>query len=289
MELVPFQLTPPPEAAFQQSVAYAQAAAACGAVVHSLALRDGADVLAVASVVQRRWGRLISRGPVWVPGVDRRTRLAGMRRFARFPGATLMTPEAEEAAGFGLIPLVTSMHHAIWDLRPDPEDLRRGLAGKWRNRLGVAERAGLVPSPATSAGLHRLLSRLLVAEAAMRQRRGYRSLPPQFYRALPPEGWRIWGWHQGTTLRAGLAFYRHGPAAGGGASYLLGWGDQVAREAGVQGLMLWQAALALRAEGVGWLDLGSLDAEAAPGLARFKLGTGAALRKLGATSLVLPG
>ena len=44
----------------------------------------------------------------------------------------------------------------------------------------------------------------------------------------------------------------------------------------------------LRAEGVRWLDLGSVDTEAAPGLARFKLGTGAALKRLGATCLVLP-
>ena len=50
----------------------------------------------------------------------------------------------------------------------------------------------------------------------------------------------------------------------------------------------WQAAQALRAEGVRWLDLGSVDNEAAPGLARFKLGTGARLCRLGATCLVLP-
>ena len=52
--------------------------------------------------------------------------------------------------------------------------------------------------------------------------------------------------------------------------------------------MLARAAEALRAEGVAWLDLGSVDTEAAPGLARFKLGTGAELRRLGATCLVLP-
>ncbi|MGL4236328.1 hypothetical protein [Tabrizicola sp.] len=53
-------------------------------------------------------------------------------------------------------------------------------------------------------------------------------------------------------------------------------------------MMLTRAAEALAAEGVRWLDLGSVDTEAAPGLARFKLGTGAGLRRLGATMLVLP-
>ena len=52
--------------------------------------------------------------------------------------------------------------------------------------------------------------------------------------------------------------------------------------------LLLRAAEALWAEGVRWLDLGSLDSERAPGLARFKLGTGAELRPLGATCLVLP-
>jgi hypothetical protein len=53
--------------------------------------------------------------------------------------------------------------------------------------------------------------------------------------------------------------------------------------------MLYRAACALREEGVRWLDLGSVNTEDAPGLARFKLGTGAALRRLGHTLLVLPG
>jgi hypothetical protein len=53
--------------------------------------------------------------------------------------------------------------------------------------------------------------------------------------------------------------------------------------------MLFHAALALRAEGVRWLDLGSVNTEDAPGLARFKLGTGAVLHPLGSTLLVVPG
>ena len=48
-----------------------------------------------------------------------------------------------------------------------------------------------------------------------------------------------------------------------------------------------RAAEALRAEGVAWLDLGSVDTEAAPGLARFKLGTGAELRRLGIGTLLV--
>jgi lipid II:glycine glycyltransferase (peptidoglycan interpeptide bridge formation enzyme) len=85
-------------------------------------------------------------------------------------------------------------------------------------------------------------------------------------------------------MQAGMAFIRHGTSA----SYHLAWGSDLARAESVHHLMLTRAAEALFAEGVRWLDLGSLDSERAPGLARFKLGTGAGLRRLGATLLVLP-
>jgi lipid II:glycine glycyltransferase (peptidoglycan interpeptide bridge formation enzyme) len=86
------------------------------------------------------------------------------------------------------------------------------------------------------------------------------------------------------VVEAAMCFVVHGASA----SYHLGWGSDAAKAAGVHGVMLVQAAEALRTEGVRWLDLGSVDTEAAPGLARFKLGTGATLRRLGATCLVLP-
>lgn len=81
-----------------------------------------------------------------------------------------------------------------------------------------------------------------------------------------------------------MCLVRHGMTA----TYHLAWASPAARKLAVHQLMLWQAALALRAEGVRWLDLGSVDTEAALGLARFKLGTGAGLRRLGATLMVLP-
>jgi len=263
--------TDPDFIAFPQSAAYGQAAAACGAKVFNADLGIGQ-----ALVVQRGRMRLISRGPVWESGTasDRR---AALRRFARWPGVTVVTPEAG-LSGFGLIPLVTPVHHAVWDLAGD---LRAGLAGKWRNRLVAAERAGVRASRGDSAALERLI----VAEAAQRLARSYRALPAGFSRALPHTALRLWEWRQGGQVHAAMAFVTQG----GTASYHLGWASALARQRGAHGVMLWQAALALRAEGVRWLDLGSVDSEAAPGLARFKLGTGAGLRRLGATLLVLPG
>lgn len=85
-------------------------------------------------------------------------------------------------------------------------------------------------------------------------------------------------------MGAAMAVVVHGTSA----TYHLGWGAEAARSKGVHGLMLTHVAEGLAAEGVRWLDLGSVDSERAPGLARFKLGTGAKLRRLGSTCLVLP-
>lgn len=256
---------------FQQSAPYAAAASALGARVRWCDL-DRGRVL----VVERGRVRLISRGPVWEGEVDARDRVHALRRLARWPGVTIATPETE-VRGAGLIPLVTPLHHAIWQLGPD---LRGGTSGKWRNRLIRSENAGL----SIQAGTAETLARLLAEETRQRGLRGYRSLPPAFSAALPPEALRLWAWEEAGDCAAAMAFVVHGSTA----TYHLGWGSDAARAAGVHAVMLVHAAEALRDEGVRWLDLGSVDTDRAPGLARFKLGTGAHLTRLGSTVLVLP-
>lgn len=257
---------------FSQGQAYAAAARACGAGVLDLDLGAG------RALVLRRLGRqLISRGPIWHDGAPLADKRRALRHFARFAGVTIVTPD-QELRGAGLIALITPMHHAIWDLSGN---LRAGMVGKWRNRLGVAERAEL---RITAAPLS-LLPQLITAEAGVRTARGYRTHSAQFTLSLPPSALRLFQWRHGGDMAAGMAFVVEGATA----SYHLGWANQAAKAQGVHGLMLYRAALALRATGVRWLDLGSVDTESAPGLARFKLGTGAELRRLGHTLLVLPG
>ena len=62
---------------------------------------------------------------------------------------------------------------------------------------------------------------------------------------------RVWHWRQDGEIEAAMAFVRHGAAA----TYQTGWAGPLARRCGVHQVMLWQAALALRDEGVRWLDL----------------------------------
>lgn len=248
---------------FQQSGVYAQAVAACGARVRWIGCGDR-SVLAI----ERGRVRLILR----VADLDR----GAMRRLSRWPGLTIVTPE-EDVSGFGLIPLVTGLHHAIWALGPD---IRAGLARNWLGHLRQAERAGIEVQRGTAG----TLTALIDAEAAQRSGRGYKALPGRFSRRLPEDALRLWEWRQDDALQAAMCFVVHQ----GTATYHLAWGTVQARQSGVHKVMLIKAAEALWREGVHWLDLGSVDTERAPGLARFKLGTGASLKRLGATTLVLP-
>ncbi|MGL4235215.1 GNAT family N-acetyltransferase, partial [Tabrizicola sp.] len=241
----------------QQSEPYAAAVKACGARVawHDLGCGQ-------ALAVERGRLRLVSRGPVWEAGVTEEERRGALRRLARWPGVTVVTPE-EGVSGFGLIPLVTPMHHVVWELGGD---LRAGMAGKWRNRLVAAEAAGV----GVRLGGLETLERLVAEEGRQRRARGYRALPEGFTRALPHGCLRVWEWRGRGEVGVAMAFVVHGSSA----TYHLGWASDAARAAGVHGVMLTRAAEALAAEGGRWLDLGSVDTEAAPGLARFKLGTG---------------
>jgi len=264
--------------ALQQSWDYGQAARALGAEVRRARVADDAGEIAVTQVLDRYGLRLISRGPVWLRNIEPARKRRVLRALAR--GPTLATAE-DAVAGFGLVPLLTGRFHAVWDLLPSPEALRCGLERRWAGRLVAAGRAGVH----VRCGDDDSLDRLIRAEAAQRHRKGYRGLPPEFPRHLPPGALRIWHWVQDGEMGAAMVFVRHGSAA----TYQTGWAGPAARRCGVHQVMLWQAALALRAEGVRWLDLGTVDTEAAPGLAHFKLGTGAELRQLGATAWVLPG
>jgi Acetyltransferase (GNAT) domain len=255
----------------QQSAVYADAARGCGARVRWLSLCRGQ-----ALAVERGPVRLVSRGPLWETGATADDQHRALRQLARWPGVTLVTADAP-VSGWGLIPLVTPMHHAIWALSAN---LRPGMAGTWRTHLAAAQRAGLKIKP----GNRTTLQALVTAEALQRRNRRYRAMPEGFTHALDPGALRLWEWRQDGQLGAAMAFIRHGTSA----SYHLAWGSDAARRGGVHTAMLTHAAEALHAEGVNWLDLGSVNTDAAPGLARFKLGTGAALHRLGPTLLVLP-
>lgn len=272
-----------PAAPLQAHAGYGAIAASSGRGLRRLQIRAGDRLVGLAQVLGRGGLWLCSRGPVFAADLPEATQRQALRALARaLPGVLIATPEMP-VAGFGLVPLVTARHQAIWDLTPEEGALRAGLQGKWRNRLVAAERAGL------RVRVERAADWLIAAEAQQRQDRGYRALPPAF-----AEAWAQQSPGSALVLSAGTATAPRLAGvmvlrAGAGASYHLGWSGPEGRAAGAHNLLLWQAALRLRGMGLSRFDLGDINSEAGAGLMHFKLGTGASVHRLGATCLVLPG
>lgn len=289
----------------QQHQTYGAACRLTGCRVRRFTLAGGpADApLASAQVLVRRWwllgsAALLSRGPVWAPEVPAEARRAGLEallaRLRREHRAVLVTPELEAGvdplAGSGWLEAVTPCSLASLRLDAPAEELRARMHGKWRNRLKRAEQAerdGLEIRNAPM--LPRWDHWLLRKEAVQSRARGYRALPPQFTAAWveaggPGSARLFTAWKDGLPAAA-MLFLLHGP----GASYHVGWAGPAGREAGAHNLLMWRAMLWLKAQGVSQLDLDVLDTETAPGLVRFKLGSGAQATALGATRLAAPG
>ncbi len=269
----------------QQSWTYGEALARLGAQVHRARILAPSGARGLAQVAARAAGpfrlALLSRGPVWQAPPAEDEAAAALRALGRVFRPLLATPER---TGPGL-PLVAPRRRALLDLAADPAALRARLDGKWRNRLVRAEAAGLsvdIGRPGAVA-----VERLLACDAAGQRTRGYRALPARFTRAwlaLDPGAALLAEARIGGEPVAAMLFLLHAPWA----SYHVGWSGAAGRRADAHRLLLWRAMEHLRAAGIGTLDLGDVDTGAAPGLARFKTGTGAGVTALGATVLLPP-
>ncbi len=198
--------------------------------------------------------------------------------------AEMPVPTLLRSAGF--VPLVTPATIAEWDISGPKTHLRRSLKQKWRNQLNAAEAHGLkisvtrMPPDANHW--------LLKAEQRQSRQRRYRTLPHWVTLAYaichPRDAVLIEARHRGEPV-AGMIFLRHGPRA----TYHIAFATPEARQLNAHRALLWHTAQHFQSEGVTRLDLGTFSTDTNPGLARFKLGTGAKARQLGGTWLALPG
>lgn len=286
---------PPGMAPLHQQPHYARALTAMGVAVQTLRATQDGQPRAQAQVVRRRLGPLtltwMPRGPIWapdLPAADRDAFLSALRH--ALPGDLWLAnassaAEASHLACHGYRALIPGQTLAELDLRlPMPMRLA-ALHGKWRNRLRHAQGAGLtLHETAFDPTRHHSL---LTQEAAQQRARRYRALPPAFtlaYAAQNPGAAQVWSAeHKGQHL-AHLLILTHGDTA----TYHIGWTGPEGRRLSAHTLLLWQAANTLAERGIARLDLGPADTTLSPGLARFKLGSGALAQRLGPSMLALP-
>jgi len=162
---------------------------------------------------------------------------------------------------------------SIWvDLTRDEQALLKGLNGKWRNMLVVAEKNEMnVTVSSDTLEFEWLLEH---CDAMMKERDV--SVPVALYRKLHQKMMKseqpmlVFRAHSGDDAVAGICVVRHG----NDATYLLGWNGDQGRRLNANHLLLWYAMLHLKKQGVTGFDFGGLDEENAPGISKFKKGIG---------------
>ena len=273
--------------AVQQSWAYGATLQARGIPVERLRLvEDGRDVGLVQLIGRRLLGGPVVfwhglGGPAWLtPNRDAGRPVLRLlrRRFGWRRGSLLLltpasiTPEIDrarlEAAGFRRA--MTGYTTARLDLEQGLETLRRALHPDWRRRLRLG------PSPCVHLTWDDPRADLLTLDALSEhdalqaKARGYASLPAAVVGGAARRGGGLLATaRQGTNLVASMLFLRQGRTA----IYQTGWTDDTGRRTFAHHHLLWGAVERLHEEGVRWLDLGGLNGP--PGVARFKLATGA--------------
>ncbi|WP_306114075.1 MULTISPECIES: GNAT family N-acetyltransferase [unclassified Roseovarius] len=292
MEITRSTSFPATASALQQSDEYARAVTHLGGDAEAYVAHDQDHPIARVQIVKRRFGPLpvfwVPRGPVWAqsPCPDTRARLWRVLPQIAGHGMWIVAPDsADDLAAIRHTQLMSPQHVAEIDLTADDGTRLSRQHVKWRNRLRHAQNTGLQVA-------HRRFDPLrdqtvLIREATQQRKHRYRGLPPAFVLAWAQtnrSASRLFTVsHEGKAV-AHMLLLLHRPVV----TYHIGWSGMVGRRHSAHNLALWAASQWLHRKGFARLDLGSVDTEHAPGLARFKIGSGATVRPLGATSLHLP-
>lgn len=246
--------------------------------------RLGTDVTRVdiagaapTQVIKRFGIAFASRGPVWTsedPAALRRSPLRVIN--AERPS------DLYRQAGFRQI--MTPAHVAELDLQD--ADWIAQAQGKWRNAWRKSAKCNL---KLQEKPFDPVRHDWLLAEDRKQQRhKNYRALPHSIihaYAAIRPGNVTVFTAQKKKEIVAAMLFMRHGQVA----TYHLGWSNAEGRATNAHYALLKSAADFFRSREVTRLDLGTVDTENAPGLARFKIGSGAQVRGLGGTWLRIPG
>jgi hypothetical protein len=288
----------------EQSWQYGEAVAALhGSEVRRRVIRCDDGPVAMVQGFRTRDLRIgsinrILRGPVWLGELSaaNRTEICRLIRrefHERVTDLLFWLPDLPDTVesmrlmkSLGMRRMVTG-YSTVWlDLRPDEDCLLDALHGKWRNSLRAAEKAGL---RIKTADRDHAFEDAMAAYDLFRRKQRYIGPPGDLIRHIrnasggsdKSGGVRVWNAIHDSAPVAGIAVVCHGASA----TYLAAWTSRDGRQRNAHNLLLWHAITELRKNGTDWLDLGGVDTQSSPGLARFKLGLGGELETQSGTYL----
>lgn len=272
-------------AAMQQHWTYGASMRAPGMRVHRAEVIVEGRTVALAQFVCRRYGfvlgvALCTRGPLWLAELPDAMKSRIQRELKRTlpmqrPRFTLFSPDLNDPAHPSMASLtrvLTGYSTVIVDLSLSMDQLRAGLHGYWRNRLGQAERSGLHIARVGTAPNE--LRWVLEEERRQRERKHFYSLPlgfvDNYIDAGGPEAALVLKAEYQSRPVAAMLFLIHGRSA----TYHLGWTHAQGRALNAHNLLLWHAFEQLKQRGMERLDLGGVNTHELPGISRFKINTG---------------
>ena len=295
MDILPCPGDPAPFAslALQQHPHYLRTVQRMGRSGQALVVRHHGQIIARVQVIRRQIGPVhvnwIGRGPVWSSEIDQSLKTQALRALNRhLPGAalTLALPDSPRDLSvyrpLRFRPVMTPHYLAELDLEAREADRLAAQHCKWRNRLRHSQSQNLTVTDGPFQPERD--TDLLAREAIQRKSRGYRALPLSFvgqWAHANPKHTRVFRASGAGGLQAFMVVLLHHP----GATYHIGWSNSAGRANSAHNLLFWRASNWLAQRRYKRFDLGVVDTENAPGLARFKLGAGATSRSLGPTLL----
>lgn len=261
----------------QQHPRFAAALRRLGRDVRRIEMADAHPVVAV-----RLFGQLLaSRGPVWESSCKDCAKAAALTQTE----LRLINAETEDHAALvqaGFRKLATAATVAELDLRQSATVRLAAAHGNWRNQWRRAQNAPVtVNNERFDRHRHQWL---LDADRAQQKQKRFRGLPHTLIDALADQhrdAVTVHVAYHADQPAAAMLFVHHLPVV----TYHLGWISPNARQWGLHHRLLMEAATEFAEQGYHRIDLGVVDTENAPGLARFKIASGAYIRRLGGSWL----
>ena len=259
----------------QQHPNFGRALRHIGVQVNSVTVSGAAPVQVI-----RRYGiNYVARGPVWLSGHSTRPNDLRMAKLH------LINSNGGDAQGLhaaGYRRIMTAAHVAELTVTADADGMAAHMQAKWRNVWRRSQNSPLRIRHAQFApAKHQWL---LQADLAQQKQKRFRALPHALIHAYPRHDVTVCTADMNGVIVAGMLFLRHGACA----TYHLGWTNDDGRAHAAHHRMLIDAAMHLAGVGVQRLDLGTVDTQSAPGLARFKIGSGAKIHPLGGSWIRFP-
>ncbi len=270
-----------------QSFAYGEALKQMGRTAKHVRIFSGGALIGVALVeIRNMMGFFtlahIMRGPIWShQSISRKSKVAALNALqktlpCRGAHGLIIVPDGSDDLdlnGTGYTRVMTGYHTALLDISDDENAISTRLNGKWRNRLRAAEKSDLRILPISKKA--EKYSWLLEQENSRQQKVGYRThahaLAPHYQTIAGKRSLFAFEAKNGTDRVGGALFLKHGA----NATYHIGWTNDDGKQLNANNLLLWHAIKALKKEKVEILDLDGLNTDFNPGIARFKIGTGA--------------